>query len=284
MKEIPNEQETLEVIKPSDEVVVIGSNEQALLEAVFGSDFKKYARVAMAALSAIPWIGSIIGAAATLSAENEQGETNKLLFFWVKEHEIKLKELGETLKSIFERFELFGDSIKDRITSEEYIMLVRKTFKIWDRAETFEKKEMLKKLITNTAGISISQDDLVRMFLEWIDKYHEFHFAVIREIYKEPGITRFEIWDKIRGDLPRDDSAEAHLFKLLISDLNLGEVIHQSKDVDSSGSYLKRKPQKKNPRGTLQSAFEDTKPYVLTPLGVEFVHYVMDDLTLQISS
>ena len=276
--------EISEITDPTSEIVVIGANEQALLEAVFGSDFKKYARVAMAALSAIPWVGSIIGAAATLSSENEQGQTNKLLFFWVKEHEIKLKKLGETLKSMFERFESFGSAINDRIRSEEYLILVRKTFKIWDSAETFEKKEMLKKLITNTAGVSISQDDLVRMFLEWIDKYHEFHFAVIREVYKEPGITRFEIWDKIRGALPRDDSAEAHLFKLLVSDLSLGEVIHQSKDVDSSGNYLKRKPQKKNPRQTLQSAFEDTKPYVLTPLGAEFVHYVMNDLAPQLDS
>lgn len=271
-------------IMPITDTVVMGTNEQAVLEAVFGGDFKKYARVAMAALSAIPWVGSVISAAAALSAENDQGETNKLLFLWVKEHEVKLKELGETLRDIFVRFESFGETINERITSKEYITLVRKTFRIWDQAETFEKKEMLKKLITNAAAISISQDDLVRMFLEWIDKYHEFHFAVIREVYKEPGITRFEIWDKVRGNLPRDDSAEAHLFKLLISDLNLGEVIHQSKDVDSNGSYMKRKPQKRNPGGTLQSAFEDTKPYVLTPLGAEFVHYVMSDLAPQIEA
>ena len=267
-----------------NDTFVIGENEKALLESLFGSDFKKYARVTMAALSAVPWVGSIIGATASLSSENDQENVNKLLFFWVKEHEIKLQDLGNTLKDVFSRFEEFGESINERIESIEYITLVRKTFSIWDHAETIEKKEMLKKLITNAAGISISQDDLVRMFLEWIDKYHEFHFAVIREIYNDPGITRFEIWDRIRGSLPRDNSAEAHLFKLLISDLNLGEVIHQLKDTDSDGHYIKNRPQKKNPSGKLQSAFEDTKPYVLTPLGSEFVHYVMTDLSVQIEA
>ena len=33
-------------------------------------------------------------------------------------------------------------------------------------------------------AITLAQDDLVRLFLEWIEKYHEFHFAVIQEIYK----------------------------------------------------------------------------------------------------
>jgi hypothetical protein len=264
------------------EAVVLNKNEQAVLEAITGGEFLKYTRVAMAAMGSIPWVGSILAAAATLSAENEQGDTNKLIYYWVREHEEKLKELGNTLGDMFERFESFGDRIKERIESKEYIDLVRKTFRIWDQAETLEKKEMLKKLIINASGISISQDDLVRMFLEWIDKYHEFHFAVVREVYKEPGLTRFEIWDRIRGNLPQDNSAEAHLFKLLISDLNLGEVIHQAKEVDGDGNYLKQRTVKRNPRRTLQSAFEDTKPYVLTPLGAEFVHYVMSDLAPQI--
>ena len=69
---------------------------------------------------------------------------------------------------------------------------------------------------------------------------------------------------------------------MLINDLSQGEVIHQSKEVDTQGNYLKRKPQKRNPRRTLQSAFEDTKPYVLTPLGEQFVHYVMSDLAPQL--
>ena len=161
---------------------------------------------------------------------------------------------------------------------------MRKTFNIWDKSETLEKKEMLKKLIINAGGITIAQDDLVRMFLGWIDKYHEFHFAVIREIYKKPRITRGEIWSKIRGEYPREDSSEAHLFRLLISDLSLGEVIGQFKQTNYDGDYLKNPSQKRNPTDVRMSAFDTTKPYVLTGLGSDFVHYVMDDLAPQIEN
>jgi len=33
----------------------------------------------------------------------------------------------------------------------------------------------------------------------------------------------------------------------------------------------------------LESAFDDTKPYVLTALGREFVHYTMNELVTRIS-
>ena len=198
--------------KEDDLPEILSEREEAALEAVIGKEWKKYTRVAMAALSGVPWVGSIIGAAAALSAENEQGVTNKLLYLWVKEHEAKLKELGLTLNIIFSRFDSFGEQIKERIESEEYITLVRKTFRIWDQAETLKKREMLRKVITNAGGLNMTQDDLIRMFLEWINKYHEFHFDVIREVYKagSNGITRAEIWEKIRGARPRDDSSEAN--------------------------------------------------------------------------
>jgi hypothetical protein len=33
----------------------------------------------------------------------------------------------------------------------------------------------------------------------------------------------------------------------------------------------------------MESAFENTKPYVLTELGKKFVHYVMEDVVPQIA-
>jgi hypothetical protein len=186
---------------------IISKEEQAVVEKLIGGNWKKYGRVVMAALGILPWVGSVLSAAAALSSENDQDETNKLLFLWVKEHEIKLKELGKTLNEMFERFESFGDRIKERINSEEYIGLVRKTFKAWDKAETFEKKEMLRKLLTNAGGVTIAQDDWVNMFIEWIEKYHELHFKVIAEVYKKKNITRREIWINIKGSIPADNSA-----------------------------------------------------------------------------
>lgn len=266
------------------EIPALKEHEQAVLQAVTGGDWKKYGRVAMAALGVLPWVGSLLGAAATLSAENDQTETNKLMFLWVKEHEVKLKELGVTLRSIFEKYESFGDRIKERIESEEYVALVRNTFKVWDQAETFEKKDMLRKLITNAGGVTISQDDLVKMFIDWIEKYHEFYFLVIREIHLHPDITRRQIWLNIRGDIPTDSSAEADLFKLLIDDLTQGRVIRQSREIDMEGRFFKKtKTKSHSPESDfMKSPFDDVEPYELTGLGTEFVSYVMNELTPQL--
>lgn len=264
----------------------VGDREDAVLQAVAGSEWKKYSRVAMAALSVLPWVGSLLGAAATLSGENEQGKTNKIMYLWVKEHEGRLKELGGTLGSMFEKFELFGNRIKERIESEEYVGLVRSTFKVWDRAETTEKKNMLRKLITNAGGVSISKDDLIKMFIGWIEKYDEFHFLVIREVHQNPNITRRQMWMNIRGDIPTDSSAEADLFKLLIDDLTQGRVIRQVRDIDLQGRFLKKQRQKGNSSdsGIMKSPFDNVEYYELTDLGTEFVSYVMNDLTLQIEA
>lgn len=263
---------------------VLSDKEQAVLEDVTGSKWSKYRGVTMAALGALPWVGSLFSMYSAYSEQKDQGHSSKLMYLWVREHEEKLKEIPITLDQIFARLDAFGGEIKTRIESQEYLTLVRSTFKIWDKAETLEKKEMLRKLITNAGGLQIAEDDLIRLFLEWLDNYHEFHFMVIREIYKNPNITRAQIWLGLKDDFPREDSAEAHLFKLLINDLSLGEVITQAKNVSPNGQYLKNRPQKRNPSPFHQTVFDDTKPYVLTSLGMKFVHYVMDDLAPQIEN
>ena len=271
--------------KKDDLTETISDREKAVLEKITGGSWKKYTRVAMAALGIIPWVGSLLGAAATLSSENEQDVMTKLLFLWIKEHEVKLKELGITLNSIFTRFESFGDRIKERIDSEEYLSLIRMTFKKWDESATFEKKEMLRKLITNAGGISIVQDDWVRMFLNWIELYHELHFQIIAQIHKNPGITRKTMWMNIKGKIPMDSSAEADMFKLLIDDLTRGRVIRQKRNVNSRGQFLKKTPQRGvNTSIIMDSPFDDIDPYVLTELGVGFVQYVMNELTPQIEN
>lgn len=263
---------------------IISKGEQAVLEKITGGNWKKYTRVTMAALGILPWIGSLLGAAATLSSENEQEDTNKLLFLWIKEHEIKLKELGATLNSIFGRFESFGERINQRIESEEYLGLVRKTFKEWDEAETLEKREMLRKLITNAGGITVFQDDWVRMFLDWIEQYHELHFSIIAQIYQNPGITRKKMWFNVKGSIPRDNSSEADMFKLLIDDLTRGRVIRQKRETNSLGQFYKKQRREARSSDFIESPFDDEDPYVLTELGIGFVQYVMNELTPQIES
>ncbi len=268
-----------EIIKTAD---IVSEEEQAVLEKITGGNWKKYTRVAMAALGILPWVGSLLGAAATLSAENDQEGTTKLLFLWIKEHEIKLKELGATLNSIFGRFESFGERINTRIESEEYLGLVRKTFKKWDEAETLEKRAMLRKLITNAGGITVVQDDWVRMFLDWIEQYHELHFSIIAQIHQNPEITRKAMWMNIKGSIPKDNSAEADMFKLLIDDLTRGRVIRQKREVNSQGQFYKKQRREARQSDFMESPFDDEDQYVLTELGTGFVQYVMNELTPQI--
>ena len=274
-----DEEKKTEIIELTD---IVSKEEQAVLEKIIGGNWKKYTRVTMAALGILPWVGSLLGAAATLSSENDQEDTTKLLFLWIKEHEIKLKELGTTLNSIFGRFESFGERINARIESEEYLGLVRKTFKKWDEAETLEKREMLRKLITNAGGITVVQDDWVRMFLDWIEQYHELHFSIIAQIHKNPNITRRTMWMNIKGNIPRDNSAEADMFKLLIDDLTRGRVIRQKREVNSQGQFYKKQRREARQSDFMESPFDNEDPYELTELGTGFVQYVMNELTPQI--
>ena len=282
MTESENRHEKLpEAPTGQDLPAAVSAEEQTVLARVSRGQWSKYARVAMAALSSLPWVGSLVGAAATLAGETSEEGTHRAMYFWVKVHEEKLRDVSKTLQLMFERFESFGRRVEDRVNFEEYMSLVRQTFTRWDQAETSEKKDMLRKLITNAGGLEMAQDDLVRMFLDWIDKYHEFHFAVIAEIYKHPGKTRRDIWLSIKGSVPRDDSEDADLFRLLIHDLSTGRVIRQERQTDVYGHFLKQQPQRR--RGgegssVFESAFESTKRYELTALGQQFVHYVVNDL------
>lgn len=60
--------------------------------------------------------------------------------------------LGITLSSVLSRLESFGENLQERIQSEEYLALVRQGFRSWDRAETEEKREFIRKLLENAGG------------------------------------------------------------------------------------------------------------------------------------
>jgi hypothetical protein len=246
-----------------------------------------YEAIALAALGSIPWIGGVISASASAAATYTSGESVEhrldLLREWLQEHYEKLQQLRATLEQMVLRLEGFGQEVEERITSQDYLTLVRKTFREWDQADTEQKRQLLVQLITNAAGTRICSDDILRLFLQWIDTYHEAHFAVIREIYKNQGPTRYDIWVAVYGEpVPRDDSAEADLYKMLIRDLSTGSVIRQPRESDLMGRFRKKTNPRRSSSGTLESAFEDTKPYVLTELGKQFVHYTMTELVSRI--
>jgi hypothetical protein len=63
--------------------------------------------------------------------------------------------------------------------------LVKKCFRDWSAAESEGKRKLIRNLLSNAAATKIcsESDDVVRMFPEWIDKYSEPHFAVIRQVF-----------------------------------------------------------------------------------------------------
>lgn len=246
---------------------------------------RRFKKLFLAALGSIPWIGGFLSGLGSLRDEERQGQAKELHREWLEEHGAKFVGLGQTLGVMTERLEQFGEEVQERIESPEYLGLVRKAFRAWDKADTQEKRDLLQKLLSNAGASTLAPDDLVALFIEWIDKYNEAHFKVIRVIYQYPGATRAEIWDQIHGTEVREDSAEADLLKLLIRDLSTGSVVRQVRATDSGGRFL-RKPPARSKRGHaspyMKSAFDDKEQYVLTNLGEKFVHYTMDELVPRI--
>lgn len=164
--------------------------------------------------------------------------------------------------------------------------IVRKAFRTWDETDTDEKRKYIANLLANAGGTKLTSDDVIRLFIDWLDLYHEAHLAVIKEIYQNPGSTRYDIWEAIYDSFPREDSAEADLYRMLIRDLSTGGVIRQERSTTPDGQFL-RKPRAKSKGfrpATMESSFDDTKPYVLTELGKQFVHYAMSEVVQRIES
>jgi hypothetical protein len=241
----------------------------------------------LAALSVIPWVGGVLSVAETYRTEEGGVRLNKLQTQWLGEHQRKIELLRVTLQEITTRLSQLGDEIEERIQSDEYLALVRKAFRIWDESDTEEKRRLLSNVLTNAAGTKLCSDDVVRIFLDWIRMYNEVHFSVMREVYGNPGSTRYDIWVSLYGEAtPREDSSAADLFRYLIRELSTGGVIRQPRETNVAGQFMRKKPQRRNGpvSSTMKSTFEDTKPYVLTELGKEFVHYTMNEVVKRIAN
>ncbi len=277
MSEVINERRT-------DENQAIEFLRAELAKSSSSTKRRVFEKFTLAALGSIPWVGGFISAAVSLKMDEGKTRITNMQTQWLAEHSKKIGRLAETLGHIAARFETLGEQINERIQSEAYLDLVRKAFRAWDHADTDEKRRYVANIVANSSGTRLCSDDVVRLFIDWINMYHESHFAVITKIYQEPGITRYDIWQSIYGELPREDSAEADLFKLLIRDLSTGGVIRQARETTEDGRFLRKSQphHKGHASTTLESAFEDSKPYVLTELGKQFVHYTMTDVVPRI--
>jgi hypothetical protein len=241
-----------------------------------------------AAGGAIPFVGGVLSAGAGAWSEREQAKINAFLEHWLKMLQAEMAEKAQTILEITARLDLNDKRTTERIESPEYQSLLRKAFRDWSGTESEDKRKFIRNILTNAAATSLTSDDVIRLFLQWISIYSELHFAVIAAIYNDKGVTRARIWEKVGKEEVREDSAEADLFRLLIRDLSTGGIVRQHRETDYAGNFL-RKPAQRARKGTprpatIESAFEDTKGYELTELGNQFVHYAMTDLPLRIGS
>lgn len=246
----------------------------------------KHSRSALNAASGlIPFAGGLLSAISGAWSEKEQEHVNQFFRHWVQGIEDELKEKETTLLEIMSRLDLQDEKISERVQSREYQSLVRKTFRDWAATESEKKREYVRNILSNAASSTIASDDVVRLFMEWIDTYSEMHFQVIGATYNANGISRGEIWRRIGREPAREDSADADVYKLLIRDLSTGGIIRQHREVDYHGNFV-AKPKKKTTKGgasrTMKSAFDEEELYVLTELGQQFIHYAMTDLPIRI--
>jgi hypothetical protein len=246
----------------------------------------KISRGALQVVSGVvPFAGGILSAIAGAWSENEQEKVNRFFEHWVQMLQDELKEKEETIIEIMARLDLQDKAISDRVESKEYQSLVKKTFREWSGAESEEKRVYIRNILANAAASQVSSDDVVRLYIDWINQYSEMHFQVIGAIYNSNGITRGEVWTKIGKGTAREDSADADLYKLLFRDLSTGGIIRQHRETDYNGNFI-AKPPERRPTGSGPkppvSAFDEKEGYDLTELGQQFIHYAMSDLPLRI--
>lgn len=247
-------------------------------------DGGKASKIARGALEitggVVPVVGGVLSAAASAWSDKEQDEVNQFFHYWINMLRDEIKEKEVTMVEILARLNLQDEKIKERVRSSEYQSLVKKTFREWSGAESEEKRKLIINILANAAATNLSSDDVVRLYIDWINEYSELHFQVIGAIYNSNGISRGAIWEKIGKGEVREDSADADLYKLLFRDLSMGGIVRQHRETDYHGNFI-AKPRKKT-RGSgskvMKSAFDREELYELTELGQQFVHYAMTDL------
>lgn len=252
-----------------------------------GGRVAKISRATLQAIGgAIPLAGGVLSAIAGAWSEQEQDRVNRFFLQWLEMLKDELKEKAETIVEIMARLDLQDEKISERVESKEYQSLLRKAFRDWGASESEKKREYVRNILSNAAASRVTSDDVVRMFLTWLDEYSELHFDVIAAIYNSRGITRGQIWDKLGRQRVPEASADADLYKLLIRDLSTGGIIRQHREQDYYGNFVAKKPSRQ-PSSTggkaMVSAFDNSEQYELTELGSQFVHYAMTDLPPKLS-
>lgn len=234
-----------------------------------------------AVAGAIPFVGGVLAALSAYWGEKHHRAAVNLLERWVQDLQDELREKGQTIAEVVARLDMEDERVKERVESDEYQRLLKKTFRRWSAIDSEAKRQKVRNILGNAAASRLVSDDVVSLFIDWIAAYSDFHFEVIGAVYQQREVTRGGIWQALGKPVAREDSAEADLFRLLVDDLSQGRVIRQVRQTDAHGRFLKAQP-KRTPKGqaskTMKSAFATDKAYHLTELGNQFVHYAMNEL------
>ncbi len=241
-----------------------------------GAAALKFAIQALAGV--MPVVGGAIGAVASKMSDDEQAKANSLLAIWLKRLEGDLRQMGFTMAEVLKSVDMNDERIQARLESPEYMSLVDKAFRNWDSSQSESKRQMIRNLLANATGDNITGDDVIAMFITWIDTYTETHFKAIAAVHKNPRITKMGIWKEIDGRSVRDDSAEADLFKFIMHQLSTGYVVRIERQSNAAGQMLKATRRPPIRSDVLKTPFDDTDPMELTPLGRQFVHYTLNEL------
>jgi len=240
-----------------------------------------------AASGLIPLASGMLSAAASAWSGHDQDRMNNFFTHWIQMLRDEILEKEQTIIEIAQRIDLQDQKIAARMDSAAYQSLLKKAFREWSAAESDNKREYVRNILSNAAATSLVSDDVIKMFLDWLKTYSEFHFQVISAVYDNAGITRGGIWRKLGRQSVREDSADADLYKLLIRDLSMGGIIRQHVERDYMGNPIRqatvRRPKGSGPKPPV-SAFDESESYELTELGQQFVHYAMTDLPLRIEA
>lgn len=240
----------------------------------------KWIRFTAACLGAIPWIGSVFSAAAAAHAESEQGLLDDLQNSWLSSYGERLQALEATMTSVVETAESAGEEGEARLEDQSFLKLVDYGFRVWDGAPTELKREQVRRILSNATVAKTTTDDMLRLFLTWVQNYDDVHFKIISALHRKIFLTGAELWMELDGRDVRHDSAEADLFKLILRDLSTGGVIRQHREVSPDGrAYRQSRGKGTASSPFLSSPIEGEKPYELTQMGHLFVGYALDEPT-----
>jgi hypothetical protein len=78
--------------------------------------------------------------------------------------------------------------------------LLRKAFRDWAGTESEQKRIYIRNILSNAAAM-IASDDVIKLFLDWVNDYSELHWALSRVSIAKP-ITTGSLSRKENRPLP----------------------------------------------------------------------------------